>query len=108
MNEVNEASPANKVSDVERVVIRLERYGVAYQGENMPICCPMKDGYWTPFHIANERLQIAVKAIYVMRNALEPYDDIKPRDWKTDREKLREAHNMAIAALEFLVYEHDV
>lgn len=33
------------------------------------------------------------------RFALEPYDDIKPRDWKTDREKLAFAHQDACAAI---------
>ena len=37
------------------------------------------------------------------RFALEPYDDVKPREWKTDRENLRDAHRVvcsAIAAME--------
>lgn len=33
------------------------------------------------------------------RFALEPYDDIKPRDWKSDRLNLREAHQAAVAAI---------
>ena len=33
------------------------------------------------------------------RFALEPYDDIKPRDWKSDRLNLRDAHNEAVAAI---------
>lgn len=33
------------------------------------------------------------------RFALEPYDDIKPRDWKSDRENLRRAHQTACATL---------
>ena len=31
--------------------------------------------------------------------ALEPYDDIKPRDWKSDRENLRRAHQTACEAI---------
>ena len=31
--------------------------------------------------------------------ALEPYDDIKPRDWKTDRENMRRVYQSARAAL---------
>lgn len=37
------------------------------------------------------------------RLALEPYDDVKPRDWKTDRENLRHAHQavcITLAAME--------
>lgn len=33
------------------------------------------------------------------RFALEPYDDIKPRDWKSDRLNLRDAHQEAVAAI---------
>jgi hypothetical protein len=40
--------------------------------------------------------------LYVLKKckeALEPYDDLKPRDWKTDREKLALAHATANAAI---------
>lgn len=33
------------------------------------------------------------------RFALEPYDDVKPRDWKTDRENLRDAHRVVCSAI---------
>lgn len=33
------------------------------------------------------------------RMALEPYDDIKPRDWITDRERISRAHEMAREAI---------
>ena len=39
------------------------------------------------------------EALEQCRFALEPYDDIKPRDWKTDRERLRRAHEVARTAL---------
>lgn len=38
-------------------------------------------------------------ALEECRFALEPYDDVKPRDWPTDREKLRRAHKAARAAI---------
>ena len=38
-------------------------------------------------------------ALKQCRLALEPYDDVKPRDWKTDREKLAFAHQAACAAI---------
>ncbi|SOD42427.1 hypothetical protein [Nitrosovibrio sp. Nv4] len=47
-------------------------------------------------HPANDEL---LKALRQCQNALEPYDDIKPRDWKTDREKLAAAHQAAKAIL---------
>ena len=40
-----------------------------------------------------------VKALDECRFALEPYDDVKPRDWKSDKEKLARAHQTAQAAL---------
>jgi hypothetical protein len=38
------------------------------------------------------------KTLEECRFALEPYDDIKPRDWSTDRMNLRRAHQGAVAA----------
>lgn len=38
-------------------------------------------------------------ALNQCRCALEPYDDVKPRDWKTDRENLRYAHRVVCAAI---------
>ena len=40
-----------------------------------------------------------LEALKKCQFALEPYDDIKPRDWKTDRERLAVAHQVAIDAL---------
>lgn len=34
-----------------------------------------------------------------IRLAVEPYDDIKPRDWKSDRNNLRDAHQCAKEAI---------
>ena len=39
------------------------------------------------------------KAVHQALEALEPYADIKPRDWKTDREKLWRAYDALRAAL---------
>lgn len=47
-------------------------------------------------HALNAELLEALKKCQF---ALEPYDDIKPRDWKTDRERLAAAHQVAIEAL---------
>lgn len=38
----------------------LQRYGLEWQGPELPVCVPMPDGYWTPWHVAQaeiERLQ---------------------------------------------------
>lgn len=52
---------------------------------------------------ANARLIAAapdlLDALEECRFALEPYDDVKPRDWSTDRERLRRAHEAARAAI---------
>lgn len=52
---------------------------------------------------ANARLIVTapdlLAALKQCRLALEPYDDVKPRDWKTDRENLAFAHQAACAAI---------
>ncbi len=30
----------------------VERYGIQWNGPDQPVCVPMADGYWTPWHIA--------------------------------------------------------
>jgi hypothetical protein len=56
------------------------------------------DGGWTAAGISQyakrlegERDEL-MGALKQCQEALEPYDDIKPRDWKTDRERLSRAH----------------
>ena len=46
-----------------------------------------------------DRIDELLRALDQCRFALEPYDDIKPRDWKTDREKLAFAHQAACTAI---------
>lgn len=41
----------------------LERFGIQWNGPKTPIATEMNDGYWTPWHIANDiimKLQIEV------------------------------------------------
>lgn len=47
-----------------------------------------------------EAVRELVEVLKQCRIALEPYDDIKPRDWKTDRERLRYAHQSVCDALD--------
>lgn len=58
---------------------------------------------WLKLSEADARLIAAapelLEALKQCRLALEPYDDVKPRDWKTDREKLAFAHQAARAAI---------
>jgi hypothetical protein len=34
----------------------LKRYGIEWTGPKTPIAVPMKDGHWTPWHLAQERI----------------------------------------------------
>ena len=45
-------------------------------------------------------LEGARESLDAIRLAVEPYDDIKPRDWKSDRENLRDAHTSAKETIE--------
>ena len=35
----------------------LDRFGIKWQGARNPICVPMSDGYWTPWHVAQEHIR---------------------------------------------------
>jgi hypothetical protein len=37
----------------------LPRYGIEWVGPRKPIAVPMDDGYWTPWHLANQELSAA-------------------------------------------------
>ena len=45
-------------------------------------------------------LEGARESLDAIRLAVEPYDDIKPRDWKSDRANLRDAHTSAKETIE--------
>jgi hypothetical protein len=34
----------------------LKRYGVIWVSDTTPITSPMKDGYWTPWYLAQDRI----------------------------------------------------
>lgn len=59
--------------------------------------------YTTPQPDRTAELEAALKVAHenldAIRFAVEPYDDIKPRDWKSDRANLRDAHQCAKQAL---------
>ena len=71
---------------------RLSRLKTASHGD---------DGKWAYNEIVSLRKQRdeLLAVLDRCRFALEPYDDIKPRDWKSDRASLREAHQAAVAAI---------
>lgn len=65
----------------------LPRYGVRWNGDNKPITVPMDDGYWTPFHLANQRALDAEKRadeLEQARNIL----TIKNNELKQDKARL--------------------
>lgn len=47
----------------ETVACNLVRYGVQWTGPKTPICVLANDGYWTPWHIAQETVDILVARI---------------------------------------------
>ena len=57
--------------------------------------------------LQSPEVQALRDALDQCRFALEPYDDIKPRDWVTDRERLRRAHEVARTALAAMEKQHD-
>lgn len=55
-----------QLREAGRLDVPLERYGVWWVGPKKPICHPMPDGYWTPWHLASQR----VKALEAQRDDL--------------------------------------
>ena len=41
----------------------LPRYGIEWVGPRKPIAVPMDDGYWTPWHLANQELIAASSVV---------------------------------------------
>ena len=35
----------------------LSRWGIEWEGPKQPICGLVADGYWTPWHIANDEIE---------------------------------------------------
>lgn len=68
---------------LEHPVGRLDRYGIEWQGPEMPVCVSRGDGYWTPWHVAqaeidslraeNERLREALSGAVTVLDSLRTY-----------------------------------
>jgi hypothetical protein len=71
---------------------KLVRYGIRWNGPTEPICEPMEDGYWTPWHIAQalieEAYQERKKWAKLIRLAADSNDDLVQK-LQTSIEKLR-------------------
>jgi hypothetical protein len=48
----------------------LKRYGIEWTGPKTPIAVPMKDGHWTPWHLAQERIAELEKEVQELTNQL--------------------------------------
>jgi len=53
------AEQARAASQPAQEPVVLQRFGVKWKGQTEPFMEQMPDGYWTPWHIANEALQRA-------------------------------------------------
>lgn len=51
-----------------RDILTLSRWGITWQGPENPICVPMNDGYWTPWHLAEKEID-ALKSQVASRDA---------------------------------------
>lgn len=59
----------------------LPRYGLRWNGPQQPLSVPMDDGYWTPWHLANQ-LQTRVSDLErALGGMLFAFDDGVGRDW---------------------------
>lgn len=54
--------PEGSKSAVDALVMPLARYGLQWNVPEMFVCAEMPDGYWTPWHIAQEELTTARRA----------------------------------------------
>ena len=66
----------------------LPRYGLRWNGPQLPLAVPMPDGYWTPWHLADKEVRDttwqdhadrwqkrALKAEFALRQITHGYDD---------------------------------
>jgi hypothetical protein len=59
----------------------LPRYGLRWNGPQQPLAVPMDDGYWTPWHLADQ-LQTRVSELEsVLGGMLFAFDDGVGQDW---------------------------
>lgn len=59
-NDGEQSAPTSRVG-VDADVIPLVRYGLKWNGPQNFITTEMPDGYWTPWHVANDELSAARK-----------------------------------------------
>ena len=54
---------------------KLIRYGIEWQGPELPICKPMPDGLWTEWHVANAHIEALTTEVERKDAALQAYLD---------------------------------
>ena len=55
----------------------LERYGIEWASPTKPIAIAMPDGYWTPWHLAQERIAELEDKLKIVTNILDSGYDIE-------------------------------
>lgn len=81
----------------------LPRYGLRWNGPQQPLATPMDDGYWTPWHLANELLKDAERYQWLRSRDLETishggvFAGLTPQNMVLNEETLDEAVDAAMA-----------
>ena len=81
----------------------LPRYGLRWNGPQQPLATPMDDGYWTPWHLANELRKDAERYQWLRSRDLETishggvFAGITPQNMVLNEETLDEAIDAAMA-----------
>lgn len=81
----------------------LPRYGLRWNGPQQPLATPMDDGYWTPWHLANELRKDAERYQWLRSRNLETishggvFAGITPQNMVLNEETLDEAVDAARA-----------
>lgn len=68
----------------------LTRYGIGWQGPELPICKPMPDGLWTEWHIANARIEALTAEVEALKHDVSRQMDIAT-EHVNEVERLKEA-----------------
>ncbi|MCO7610951.1 Lar family restriction alleviation protein [Pseudomonas chlororaphis] len=81
----------------------LPRYGLRWNGPQQPLATPMDDGYWTPWHLANELRKDAERYQWLRSRDLETishggvFAGLTPQNMVLNEETLDEAVDAAMA-----------
>lgn len=81
----------------------LPRYGLRWNGPQQPLATPMDDGYWTPWHLANELRKDGERYRWLRSRDLETINQggvfagITPQNMVLNEETLDEAIDAAMA-----------